>query len=62
VVVEGEDTMLRGFASSNLMVFADLTDLNTKKPTQVELRSHAPARVIIGDIQPSSVTVEQISP
>jgi len=62
VVVLGEDAVLRNFAPSNLLVYADLTDFNPKKQTTLELRSHAPPQVIIGDIQPGSVQVEQLSP
>jgi len=62
VAVLGEEAALRHFALSNLMVYADLTDASIRKSAQVELHAHAPSQVIIGAIQPSTVTVEPTAP
>jgi len=62
VTVLGEESVLRKLAPTNLMVYIDLTDFSSRTPAPVELRAHAPPDVIVGDIQPAEVTVEQISP
>ncbi len=61
VVLLAEESVLSRVFPTDVMVYVDLTDFNPRKPT-MELHSHARSDVIIGDIQPANVTVEQISP
>jgi hypothetical protein len=62
VTVLGEESVLRKLGPTNLIVYIDLTDFNSKVPVSVQLHAHTTEDVIVGDIQPSEVTVEQISP
>ena len=61
VVLLAEESVLSRVFPTDVMVYVDLTDFNSRKPT-MELHSHARSDVIVGDIQPANVTVEQISP
>ena len=61
VVLLAEESVLSRVFPTDVMVYVDLTDFNPRKPT-MELRSHARSDVIVGDIQPANVIVEQISP
>jgi hypothetical protein len=60
VTVLGEESVLRKLSPTNLIVYIDLTDFNSRTPVPMELHAHTPPEVIVGDIQPSEVTVEQI--
>jgi hypothetical protein len=60
VTVWGEESALRKLSPTNLIVYINLTDFNSRTPVPMELHAHTPPEIIVGDIQPPEVTVEQI--
>ncbi len=60
--VLGEEAVLRKISPKDLMIYIDLTEFHSRQPTSETLATHAPVDVLVSDISPASVTVEQISP
>lgn len=58
----GEDAVLRKISRKDLMIYVDLTEYHSRQPTSETVGAHAPVDVLVSDISPASVTVEQISP
>jgi hypothetical protein len=61
-VVDGEESILSRMTSKNVTLYVDLTDFQSRQPTNAELHVHVPVEVSVIGIQPANVTVEQISP
>ena len=59
VSISGEDLDLQNASDASLRVFVDLTDFPTNRIMLAELRSETPPGIIVREIRPASVTVEE---
>jgi len=60
VELVGEEVVLRKLTPKDVEVYVDLSNFNARQQTNQVLQPRVPPDVIVSDIQPATITIEQM--